>query len=165
MFLFILVLFTAVLYGVVGPKGMVVNRALARHVEQEQHWLDIQRLLLENLQHQFDQVHTKESILDAARAMGYVQRGERVYLFFDAEGKAISFESESNRFPLSASRESQIVSAMTQGVSFFLCLVISLLFSVLMIGSIALVRRRRRPHEPVILSFNGEVYGNHHSKT
>ncbi len=167
LFLFILVLFTAVLFGVVGPKGALVNRELARQVEQEQHRLDIQRLLLENLQQRLEQVHTRESILDAARAMGYVQRQERVYLFFDSQGKPVFPESESMGSPLSALPDTQKTPAPAQGLSFFLCLLISLLLSLLITGSIAVIRRKRSrgSHGPVILSFNGEVYGNHHTKT
>src|SRR5690554_2221229 len=167
LFLFLLVLCTAVIFGLAGPKGLLTNRSLEQYVEQKRYVLDVQRLQLETLQHRYDNVHSRESVLDAARKMGYVQRGERVYLFFDSQGAPVYPNGETQQQPISTPSDPGSTFHSERGISFSLSLLLALLLSMSITGSIALIRykRKRSREEPVILSFNGEVYGNHHRKT
>jgi hypothetical protein len=75
--------------GVSGTRGVLVNRQLARELEVAQQAHEQRILELKNLEKRYEGVWETRELLDDARVMGYVERGERVYYFADPEGRLL----------------------------------------------------------------------------
>lgn len=164
MFLFLLFIFTAVIYGIAGPYGLLVNQEITRIMEQEEHELSVKRVSLNNVQHRLDSSWTHEALLDNARMMGYVQPGEIIYFFYDKEG---------NPHPPSGLENSDRLSHLfiqkgfekreISGLPFVFCLIFSLLASFGITGFVAFRTGKHRAAQ--VLEFNGGSHGNNLDQT
>lgn len=162
LFLFLLVVTTSLLVGITGPKGMVVNRELARVVQNEQHRLDVQSLKFSDLRRRLDSIWSEASLLDAARSMGYVQSDESVYFFFDEQGKPLY--GQETTIPFVESAESDAVQRQGwNGLSCIWQVIISACVSLSIVLSIML-RRRRRTRTLTLTLDGGSAYADHHFK-
>jgi hypothetical protein len=156
LFLFILLISSSLLIGIAGPQGMVVNRSIEKHLETRQHELDVQRIKLENLNHRMDEIWTTGSLLDNARAIGYVQPGQTVYFFFDEDGNPLpDHQEDSFTVELGAVAE-KTGQDPTKGLSYFLIFLISIIFSLVLV--ILMHRFFDGRRETVVLKFNDESF-------
>ncbi len=94
---FIVALITtfSLLLGVFGTKGILVNRALERQLLREKELLKVKEGELRGLEHLYEEVWERDSLLEMSKRGGYAQRGEVVYYFFDSSGKQIVEELDS----------------------------------------------------------------------
>lgn len=82
--------FTALVAGVWGPRGFAVNAQLASQVADVQLAYDLERLETQNLRDRLESVWDTDELLDDARVMGYVERGQTVYFFLGEDGKLLA---------------------------------------------------------------------------
>lgn len=154
LFLFILLISSSLLIGIAGPQGMVVNRSIEKHLETRQQELDVQRIKLENLNNRMDDIWTIGSLLDNARAIGYVQPGQTVYFFFDEEGNPLPDYQEDTFSVELGSVTEETVQDLAHGLSFSLIFLISITFSLVLVILVHRFFDSRR--ETVVLKFNDE---------
>ncbi len=88
---FIVALITtfSLLLGVFGTKGVLVNRALERQLLEEKELLKVKEGELRSLEHLYEGVWERDSLLEMSKRGGYAQRGEVVYYFFDSAGEPV----------------------------------------------------------------------------
>lgn len=86
LFISTILVFSALAEGMFGTKGFIVNSHLRQTVESRQREHDELVLRLRDLEHRLQTVWDENELLDDARILGYVQRGESVYFFEDDEG-------------------------------------------------------------------------------
>jgi cell division protein FtsB len=81
MFFYLLIIYTALIYGIVGERGVLINRDYANQIHDELQEVSSQQVVLENAKRHLDTIWSKEALLDRARSLGYVQRQDEVYYF------------------------------------------------------------------------------------
>lgn len=152
LFLLILLITSSLFIGMAGPHGVIVNRALEKQLDEEQHRLDVQMLKLENLKRRMADVWTEESLLDSARSIGYVQSGESVYFFFNEDGKPLDAH-QGNSFTVDiASIINRSEQDTVKGISLVASLGVSVAVSFILVMGIAL--RRNRKEKSRNITFN-----------
>lgn len=123
---FIVALITtfSLLLGVFGTKGVLVNRALERQLLKEKELLKVKEGELRSLEHLYEGVWERDSLLEMSKRGGYAQRGEVVYYFFDSVGNQIGEQLDS---PLKE-QETPPQAKVFQGLSTLLLGLIALAF-------------------------------------
>lgn len=87
LFISTVVVLVSLFEGVFGYQGVWVNTHLARELEMERQSHEMRMLEMHNLESRLSSVWDRQDLLDDARVMGYVERGETVYYFLDDAGK------------------------------------------------------------------------------
>lgn len=158
LFTFILIITTSLLVSLTGPKGFLVNRRMQVHVENGERLLEQRQLEQKDLEQRLNDIWSKDSLLDAARTLGYVRPGDTVRYFFDADGKVPRQSVNHTHMlePLDAVRMDGV-----QGIPFPINLAIGGALSATILVIVGSVRRRRRRIAKFPL--NGVVrYAKHH---
>ena len=80
----ILIVFS-LLEGIVGTKGLVVNRELDKILLHQTENLDRKRLIVEALKNEYDATLLEESLLDHAIKIGKARSGDEIYFFKESQ--------------------------------------------------------------------------------
>ena len=94
LFLWVTIVVFALVEGVFGVQGVIVNSVLKAQISQKQLELDIATLELQNYESRLEHIWDNDSLLDSAKTMGYAQPGQVVYYFLDTDGDPIERQSE-----------------------------------------------------------------------
>ena len=144
LFLFILLITSALLIGVAGPRGLIVNNALQKQLATEQHQLDVQLLQLENLRKRVENVWSTDTLLDSARSIGYVQEGETVYYFFDEQGNALVDQNSVESIAQDANVIEVPKEFSVKGLSTTVNIIIASMFSLILVLFIAIKKKNKQ---------------------
>lgn len=118
LFLWITIIVFALVEGVFGVQGVIVNTMLKSQISQKQLELDIATLELQNYESRLEHIWDVDSLLDSAKSMGYAQPGQVVYYFLDIDGHPIERQSEHTpALQKSSSIDFQGISTFISGLS------------------------------------------------
>lgn len=140
LFIVILLICTTLGVSILGEKGFLVQKELKQTIAVKQKIEEEKLLHLANLTEELEKVWEKEHLLDEARNLGYVQKGESVFYFDDELETGTAPESDTPTL---------LREPLFKGLSFFTIFLYSTLISVVIIILIIVIRR-------------GINYGSHH---
>lgn len=86
------IVLTALFETVFGYHGVLINLQLENQVMKEQQILQSEELSLKQLEEKYRDINSPQHLLDAAKSLGYVSKGETIYYFKDNEGNLVSQE-------------------------------------------------------------------------
>ena len=110
------IVLTALFETVFGYQGVLINQQLENQAKKEQQILQFEELSLKQLEEKYRDIDSTQHLLDAAKSLGYVSKGETIYYFKDDEGKLV-LQEKSDEALLDLASSAQTKSKRFNGFS------------------------------------------------